>query len=257
MCRTRAKISSLFEHETLKKKKKEEKWQGTNNSDVRLLNRTTHSRRAFTRSRRNPRPCKCLSGNRGTSSRQTFPSEARSVLRPCPKNMHVPNDARVPFHHPRLRSPPFNPRESEGLGAISETSRSPRDVSSGYTTSSCLISLISIPPPFPSRFVLLLSLRFALNFSAKGRPFPTSFASLRSTIPLFSISSPSSTSCCSCFFFSSSRDFFRSNISKRVGIEAVGKQGGFWWEKRRKGLRDSLKRGPGGSFSRPRKRARE
>lgn len=103
MCRTGAKISSLFEHETLKKKKKEEKWQGTNNSDVRLLNRATHSRRAFTRSRRNPRPCKCLSGNRGTSSRQTFPSEARSVLRPCPKNMHVPNDARVvPFHHPRL-----------------------------------------------------------------------------------------------------------------------------------------------------------
>lgn len=253
MCRTGAKISSLFEHETLKKKKKEEKWQGTNNSDVRLLNRATHSRRAFTRSRRNPRPCKCLSGNRGTSSRQTFPSEARSVLRPCPKNMHVPNDARVvPFPASALLPSIRANRRASG--------RSPkrRDLPGTFLPVTQPLLVLSPSSRSHRHFHLVSSSSSpSVSLSISPRKDGPSFASLRSTIPLFSISSPSSTSCYSCFFFFSSRDFFRSNISKRVGIEAVGKQGGFWWEKRRKGLRDSLKRGPGGSFSRPRKRARE
>lgn len=251
MCRTGAKISSLFEHETLKKKKKRRK-----NGREPIIQTSDFSTGPLIRGARLLAPREIharASVSRATAARPPdrhfLPRHVASCGRA--RRICTSHERRTSSTVPPPPPPPFNPRESEGLGAISETSRSPRDVSSGYTTSSCLISLISIPPPFPSRFVLLLSLRFALNFSAKGRPFPTSFASLRSTIPLFSISSPSSTSCCSCFFFSSSRDFFRSNISKRVGIEAVGKQGGFWWEKRRKGLRDSLKRGPGGSFFAP------
>lgn len=166
-----AKIDPAFlEHETFKRKKKGKKWQGTNNSDVRLLNRATHSKRAFTRSTRNPRSCKCLSGNRGTSSRQTFPSEARSVLWPCPKNMHVPNEYRS-FPLPPLLLPSIRANRRASGRSLKR-----RDLPGTFLPvtqlSSCLIFLISIPPPFPSRFVLLLlSLHFALNFSAKGRPF--------------------------------------------------------------------------------------
>lgn len=127
------------------------------------------------------------------------------------------------------RSPPFNPRESEGLGAISENvAISPGRFFRLHNFSSCLIS--HPIPPFPSRFASLHPLPLPLP------PFRSQFLRERTALPLrspryappflsFQFLFPPST-CCSLLFLFSSRDFFRSNIlSKKEGVEAVGKHG--------------------------------
>lgn len=208
-------FSPFLEHEKKKKKRKNRRKAIIQTSD---FSTGPLIRCARLLAPRNPGSRKCLSGNRGTSSRQTFPSEARSVSWPCPKNMH------------EYRSPPFNPRESEGLGAISENvAISPGRFFRLHNFSSCLIS--HRIPPFPSRLVLPLPPPPSISLSISPRKDgpSTSFASLRSTIPLLSIPLPPSTCCSLLFLFSFllSRflSFKYSSSSKKEGVEAVGKHG--------------------------------